>query len=72
MDLYPFTIEKVKKKTMTNLLLEVTPELAFQQFTECLKYGKRQGAEHISSEIADELHGYMLVNLRETLMYKKP
>ena len=53
MDLYSCTIEVGKKKIMTNLLLEVTPELTFQQLIEGLKCRKRQGAAQISSEIPD-------------------
>ena len=72
MDLYSFTTEVGKKKIMTNLLLEATPELTFQQLIEGIKYGKRQGTEHIQVKFQMELQGYMLVNLRETLICKKP
>ena len=59
---------------MTNLLLEVTPELTFQQLTEGLKYGNRQDEvlNKYQVKFQMELQGYMLVNLRKTLMYKKP
>ena len=69
MDLYSFTIDIGRKKSMTNLLIEVTPEHRFQQLIEG---GKRQGTELISGEIPDGTPRIYVSKFEETLMYKKP